>query len=278
MKTWKLLLEYDGGRYSGWQEQRNARTVMGELRKAAESVLQTDVEIQGAGRTDSGVHAWGQVAHLRAEVRRAVPDLRLRLNEALPYDIAVRDASEAQPRFHARHDARTRTYVYRYAVTKSAFTKDYVWWIKQPLDVAAMAQAAGGLAGRHDFVGFRAKDPAGGPEESTIVVVENASIELEGDLVLFRIEASHFLYRMVRRLAGAIAKVGIGELTVEQFTDLLKARPNPGVDVAPWTAPAAGLFLEKVTYREVSVASAKRDPQWKPAPKAAKQTFSPWRN
>ena len=269
MKTWKLVLEYEGSRYSGWQEQTNARTVMGEVRKAAEAVLGMRVELQGAGRTDAGVHAEQQVAHVRAPLRRAIhPDQFLRLmNEELPYDIAVVELSEAAPRFHARHHAVTRTYRYQIATRKSAFDKKFIWWVKEPLDVAKMAQAARLLVGRHDFVAFRQRDPAR-VEESTIVVVERASIEVVEGLIEVRIEASHFLYKMVRRLVGALVRIGLGEFDIGDFARLLEGRPDRRFDIAAWTAPSSGLFLERVTY----AASASNEPQWKPAPKTAKQT------
>ena len=163
LHTWKLTLEYDGSRYSGWAEQRNARTVMGELRLAAEKSLGRAVELVGAGRTDAGVHALGQVAHVRAELADAPPDLEqllLALNEALPYDITVLAVEPASNYFHARHDALRRTYVYRIAKQKDAFSKKFVWWIKEPLDIAAMRQAVALLPGRHDFVLFLAADAA----------------------------------------------------------------------------------------------------------------------
>ena len=250
LHTWKLTLEYDGSRYSGWAEQRNARTVMGELRQAAERSLACPVDLAGAGRTDAGVHALGQVAHLRAELPGTPPaplQLLLALNEALPYDIAVLSVESAHNRFHARHDALRRTYVYRIAKHKDAFSKKFVWWIKEPLDIAAMRQAAALLPGRHDFVLFRAEDPSR-PEEPTIVEVASASLEESERRLEFRIEASHFLWRMVRRIMGALVRVGRGDLTVDQFRRLINAEPQTGVTLAPWTVPSSGLFLEKVTY------------------------------
>lgn len=252
MKTWKLTLEYDGTRYSGWQEQKNARTVQGELRAAAEDFFGKEVDLGGSGRTDAGVHAAAQVAHLRVDTRSAPPPATIvrELNSRLPADIVVLEAEPAPNRFHARHDALTRSYVYQISTRKSAFSKRYVWWIKEPLDVSAMHEAAQKLAGRHDFVCFAAADPAR-PNESTIVVVDAASVEQESDMILFRIEASHFLWRMVRRLAGVLVKLGKGEITMAQFEQLLDARCDRKLDVAAWTAPAAGLFLDGVNYNPI---------------------------
>jgi tRNA pseudouridine38-40 synthase len=249
-QTWKLTLEYDGTRYYGWAEQTNApRTVMGELRKAVEEVLRAPVEMQGAGRTDAGVHAAAQVAHARFESKQKIAGEQFarQVNDKLPYDIAVLEAAPARAGFHARHDATSRVYVYQISTRKTAFSKKYVWWVKEPLDTAAMAEAAAKIRGRHDFSCFRAKDPARG-KESPLVVVTSAEIERENEMVLFRIEASHFLWRMVRRLAGALVKVGRGEVTVGDFDRLLTGKCDNRMDVAAWTAPASGLFLEKVNY------------------------------
>jgi tRNA pseudouridine38-40 synthase len=245
--TWKLTIEYDGSRYSGWQEQSNARTVMGELRAAAEQALGCGVELHGAGRTDAGVHAAAQVAHLRADRRASTDRLLRQMNEKLPTDIAVLAVEEAPDSFHARHDATSRSYVYQISRRKMAFSKRYVWWIREPLDVEAMQRAAAFLPGRHDFICFRAADEKR-PDESTIVHVEEAGIEDDGELIVFRIQASHFLWRMVRRLAGALVKVGLGELSVEAFAELVDAKPAERYPIAEWTAPSAGLFLEKISY------------------------------
>lgn len=250
MKTWKLTLEYDGSGYSGWQEQKNARSIMGELRSAIEDYLRTEVELQGAGRTDAGVHAAAQVAHLRADLKRAPSpaEMMRELNRRLPASIAILEVESADNRFHARHDAVARSYVYQIATRKSAFSKRYVWWIREPLKLELMQQAAEKLKGRHDFVCFGAPDPSR-PDESTIVVVNSASVELEGDQILVRIEASHFIWRMVRRVVGVLVKLGLGEITMAEFDQLLDGRCSKRLDVAAWTAPASGLFLDGVRYR-----------------------------
>ncbi len=249
MKTWKLTIEYDGSKYSGWQEQNNARTVMGVLRRAAEELFRGEVELQGAGRTDAGVHAAGQVAHLRVPTKpdRHPAAIARELNDLLPGDVVVLSVDAVQSRFHARHDAKSRAYVYQISTRKSAFSKKYVWWVKEKLDIPLMTQAAEMLQGRHDFNCFRAPDPSK-PKESTIVVVESASIELQDDLILFRIEASHFLWRMVRRIVGVLVKLGKHDITLADFEQLLEARCDPRLDVAAWTAPASGLFLDSIRY------------------------------
>ena len=250
MKNWKLTLEYDGTKFSGWQDQPNARTIQGVLRKAAEEYLTVAVEIQGAGRTDSGVHALAQVAHIKV---RTTPkchpeEFRRELNDRLPADVSVLTLEEATPKFHARHDAIGRVYQYQISTRKTAFAKRQVWWVKPRLDVEAMAAAAEHLAGRHDFVQFRQLDPLR-PDESTIVVVDSAAIAEDGHLILIRVEASHFLWKMVRRLVGMLVKVGLREITPEDFRLLVENKPRRKIEVAACTAPASGLFLAEVKYR-----------------------------
>ena len=251
MRTWKITLEYDGTKFSGWQEQVNARTVMGELRKAVEEHLNMEVDLQGAGRTDAGVHALAQVAHLRAATRQkiAVEQMIRAVNDLLPAEIAVLEMEEVSPKFHARHDALLRSYVYQISTRKNAFAKRHVWWVKDKLDVDVMSRAAQLLVGRHDFTCFRAPDPTK-PGESTIVVVDSAEIEQNEDLILFRIEASHFLWRMVRRITGVLVKLGLAEIKMEDFERLLAGKCGQGMKVSEWTAPSAGLFLERVRYKE----------------------------
>jgi tRNA pseudouridine38-40 synthase len=222
---------------------------MGDLIGAAQELFQAGVQVMGAGRTDAGVHAAAQVAHLRVTLPRPMAPERVleELNRRLPKDIAVLEVAPVPLTFDARRDAVARVYTYQIATRKTAFSKKYVWWVKEPLDVAAMSAAAARLAGRHDFACFRAEDPDK-QEQSTIVVVTQADIEEQDGMIVFRIEASHYLWRMVRRIVGVLVKIGLGELSSEQFERLLKGRCGPDLDVAAWTAPASGLFLSEVKY------------------------------
>ncbi|HTR01677.1 MAG TPA: tRNA pseudouridine(38-40) synthase TruA [Thermoanaerobaculia bacterium] len=243
MPTWKLTIEYDGTRYRGWQSQKNTdRTVQAVLERAAREVLGEDAAVGGAGRTDAGVHALAQVAHLKA--RRSMPETEIawKLNERLPFDVHVLAAEPAPPRFHARHDAKSRTYLYRISRRRTAFGKPFVWWVKDRLDAPAMRRAAKLFEGRHDFASF-CENPEG--QESTIVVVEKCEVRDDGDEIHFRITASHFLWKMVRRLAGALVEVGRGHLDAAGVEKLLTER---SAAPAKWTAPPSGLFLERVTY------------------------------
>ena len=247
MPTYRLTLEYEGTRYRGWQEQQNARTVAGELRAAVEKVAGSVAEIGGSGRTDAGVHAMHQTAHVR--VGRTMPPeaLRSAISDQLPPDIHILSAALAPERFHARHAALSRSYLYQVSRRRTAFAKRLVWWVKSPLDVARMRAAAELIPGRHDFALFceRPQD-----QVSTIVVVEGSEIAEADDLVLFRFVASHFLWRMVRRLVGTLVRVGVGKLTVEEFAAMIGGTVAIQGDEGPakWTAPPSGLFLERVLY------------------------------
>lgn len=239
------MIEYEGTRYSGWQKQPAARTVQGELLKAAGKMFGgARVEIGGAGRTDSGVHALGQVAHLKTDAReRFLPrQIQRQFNDQLPHDINVLRAQSVEPNFHARHDAAARYYLYQIATRRTAFGKPFVWWIKDRLDAAAMAQACRLIEGRHDFRSFTDDLPE---QKSTVVQVESAQIAVAGSLILFRIGASHFLWKMVRRVVGCLTEVGRGRMAVGRFQKLLVERSN---EPAALTAPPSGLFLEKVLY------------------------------
>ena len=249
--TWKLTIEYDGTRYYGWQEQRNSRTVAGDLRVAAESLIAKPVEIAGAGRTDSGVHALGQVVRLSGDAQIKRVDLLHGLNDRLPADINILRVDEVRPTFDPRRDALARYYLYQISTRRTAFAKRFVWWVKDRLDEKVMSDAARMLTGRHDFVSFCDKRAGDG---STIVVVDEVQFEADGELLLFRISASHFLWKMVRRIVGSLVEVGRGNLGADSFTGLLgtasqRAAAARAFDVAAHTAPPSGLFLERVVYR-----------------------------
>jgi tRNA pseudouridine38-40 synthase len=249
----KLTIEYAGGRYSGWQIQQNARTIQGELDRAVRTVTgRKDFELYGSGRTDAGVHALGQVAHL--DVATSLPAITLgqRLNDELPSDINVLSVAAVPRRFHARHDAVTRSYLYQISRRRTAFAKAYVWWVKDPIDVDRMRTAAARFVGMRDFRSFahqnRSADETDGSDvsaRSTLVLVERLDIAEEHDLVLVRVEGSHFLWKMVRRLVGVLVEIGRGELeprAAEEFLTTSSRIP------AKLTAPPSGLFLERVSY------------------------------
>jgi tRNA pseudouridine38-40 synthase len=245
----KLLIEYAGTRYSGWQIQKNARTVQGEIDRAVrEATGRKEFELYGSGRTDAGVHALAQVAHLELYTSLPPESLRRQLNDALPADIHVREIAKVPHRFHARHDAVARSYLYQISRRRTAFGKPFVWWVKEPLDVARMRDAAAAFVGLKDFASFTDDDP---DEKSTRVLVDAIEIAEAGALVLTRVQGSHFLWKMVRRMVGVLAAVGRGDLEPDAAAALLSGKTTRNTPTpAELTAPAAGLFLEGVYYRK----------------------------
>ena len=242
MRNLRLLIEYDGTRYAGWQVQSGARTVAGDLLAAIKRVLEETPMLVAAGRTDQGVHAEGQVANFFTRSPRPPETIAQLLNDVLPADINILKADEVPMAFHARHDALARRYRYQIASRRSAFFKRLIWWVKEPLDREAMRRAAKTLLGRHDFSSFA--DRAEDVKEPRVRVLE-AEVRGSEFLTTFTIEADHFLPRMVRRVTGVLVQIGLGRLPEEAVSRYLKEIVN---DPAQWTAPGSGLFLERVRY------------------------------
>ncbi|HEY2149428.1 MAG TPA: tRNA pseudouridine(38-40) synthase TruA [Vicinamibacterales bacterium] len=249
MPRFKLTIEYAGTDYSGWQIQKNARTIQGEIDRAVRSITgRRDFELYGSGRTDAGVHALGQVAHL--DVATVVPAdaLRQRLNDELPDDINILSIEQVPHRFHARHHAVGRRYLYQIARRRPGNAKPFVWWVKEPIDVGQMREAAAALLGLRDFKSFAAsadREP-GEPPPSTLVLMERLEFVEQGDLLLVGVEGSHFLWKMVRRIVGVLVEIGRGQLTPAATALFLS---GPSALPARLTAPASGLFLERVYYQ-----------------------------
>lgn len=247
MTTWKLEIEYEGTRYRGWQQQHNAKTIQGELNKVAYQLFSGKVKIIGAGRTDAGVHAIEQIAHLNvSELKQDVRPKQIQygFNDLLPHDINILKVSNTSENFHALHDTVARQYLYQISTRRTAFAKNFVWWVKDELDVDAMAEAAKVFVGRRDFSSFAQKDET--KKQSTKVTVENSEIFLDADMICFRIKANYFLWKMVRRLVGSLVEVGRGNLSDTSLKRMLKHNTNAP---AKFTAPPSGLFLEKVYYK-----------------------------
>ncbi len=242
MPTYRLLIEYDGTRFHGWQRQAKLRTVQ-ETLIAALSELAPRCHLGGSGRTDAGVHALGQVAHLVTRESLDARRLLDRLNSHLPRDVHVLSLVAADPRFDARRDAIERYYLYQVALRRSAFHKEYIWWVKDPVDIARIESHLPELTGLHDFSAFA--DKRRGDDESPKVLLHDCRLVREGDLLLFRFGGSHFIWKMVRRLVGVLIAVGSGRLPDEPVESLTRRHAH---EFAALTAPASGLFLEYVRY------------------------------
>jgi tRNA pseudouridine38-40 synthase len=245
----KLTIEYAGTRYSGWQIQKNARTVQGEIDRAVRTVTgRKDFELYGSGRTDAGVHALAQVAHLDVSTGLPPESLRRGINDELPADINILAAQQVPHRFHARHDAVARRYLYQVARRRTAFAKPYVWWVKEAIDADRMREAALAFVGMRDFRSFTADDaddPAE-PDKSTLVLINLLDVQEAGDLVLIGIDGSHFLWKMVRRIVGVLVEVGRGSMAPSAAAGFLTSESTAP---ARLTAPPSGLFLERVYYK-----------------------------
>ncbi len=239
----KLYIEYEGTQYSGWQVQKNVRTVQGKLLEAAEKIFKNQkVDIQGSGRTDAGVHALCQVAYLEVKSVLAPGIIRMKFNDELPPDINILEVEKTNPKFHARHDAISRSYLYQISKRRTAFEKNYVWWIRDKLNFVKIQSAAKLFLGMHDFASFTDEDHE---EKSTKVLIEDVQIKENGELILVRIVGSHFLWKMVRRMIGVLVEIGRGKLSENDLKQFLQSKSR---EPARFTAPPSGLFLEQVIY------------------------------
>jgi tRNA pseudouridine38-40 synthase len=248
MGRFKLTLEYEGTRYSGWQIQKGGRTVQGAMLDACRELFKTEaLEIYGAGRTDGGVHASGQVAHLAIDTDMLPLKIKYGLNDRLPPDICVINVEEAHAKFHARHDANARSYIYQISRRRTAFGKKYVWWIKDQLDIDLMNKAAAHFPGLKDYRYFTDEE---GEQSTTKVEILHAKVNDFGDMLVFHVVGSHFLWKQVRRMTGVLVEVGRGKLSPDEVAKFFKFKTDIP---AKLTAPPSGLFLEKVYYKNEEI-------------------------
>jgi tRNA pseudouridine38-40 synthase len=244
MKNYRLLLEYDGTRYYGWQRQPNQTTIQGKLENVLSLMCGTEVEVIGAGRTDSGVHARGMTANVHLDTELTAEEIRDYLNRYLPDDIAVLKVSEASPRFHARYNAVGKTYCYTCfdGEVKPVFDRKYYTRLEEKPDLERMRQAAEILVGEHDFRNFCVNPRM---KKSTVRLVDRIAIEREGGYIRFTFHGTGFLQNMVRIMVGTLLEVGMGRMSAEQVRTALE---NPERQKAGPTAPAQGLCLMEVDY------------------------------
>ena len=246
-KNIKLVLEYDGSRYDGWQKQGNTdNTIQGKLEAILGKWTGEETEIHGSGRTDAGVHARGQVAnfHIDGKICRSGKEAREYLNRYLPEDIRVLAAEEMPERFHSRLNAVRKTYSYTVetAERKSVFDRKYVYGLGETLNMEAMQKAAAELIGEHDFKSFCSNKKM---KKSTVRRLDSIEIRKEGSKVVFVYTGNGFLYNMVRILTGTLLEVGLGKRKPEDMKRILEALDR---EAAGMTAPPEGLFLERVEY------------------------------
>ena len=245
-RRFRATVEYDGTEFQGYQIQPRGRTVQGELENSLKQISQVDIRIHGAGRTDAGVHATGQVIAFDVVWQHSLEDLQRALNATLPSDIVVKDLQITTSTFHPRFSAMSRTYHYRIdnQPWPSVLRRLYAYNVKSELDVRAMEVVSQLLIGSHNFASFG--KPPQGTKTVRQVMAANWSL-LDQDQLLFSITANAFLYRMVRTIVGTIVQVGLGRLSKSEFEGILKAKD---LTLSAPPAPAHGLCLVKVTYLE----------------------------
>ena len=240
----KVVLEYDGSGFAGWQQQAHGRTVEAELKRALRAITGQDHKVYAAGRTDAGAHAEGQVVSFQTDGRVSPRRLVAALNAKLPADVAVLSAEQMPDEFHARYSARWRRYRYRYLdrPSRPALERGRCWQIPGPLDVEAMSQAAKALVGRHDWTSYCS---ASEPADARVREMRSARVTRHGDVVELELVAEGFLRGLARSIAGALAEVGRGRRPPEWVEEVLSARDRRK---AAKTAPAGGLTLMEVIY------------------------------
>jgi tRNA pseudouridine38-40 synthase len=244
MRNVRLIVQYDGTDYAGYQAQPGRSTIQGELQKALSSLLAEDVRVVGASRTDAGVHAKGQVVSFTTQ--NVIPIARIvsALNALLPRDIACIQADEASAEFHPQYAALRKQYSYRILNRElpSPFAARYSWHVRQALDLQAMNEGTGFLVGTHDFAAFRA---AGGSARTSIREILSLKVAAQEDFFEVHVEGNGFLYMMVRIIVGTLVDVGLGRMTPRRVGDILTSRDRGQAGI---TAPPQGLTLVRIDY------------------------------
>ncbi|HYA91077.1 MAG TPA: tRNA pseudouridine(38-40) synthase TruA [Thermodesulfobacteriota bacterium] len=245
MRNIKLLIEYDGTNYQGWQVQPGGPTIQGTLEEKLSRLTGERIRLTGSGRTDSGVHALGQVAHFRTQSQMDIRAIQRALNSLLPPNIVIQKVDEVDEGFHARKHSKSKVYEYRILNRnlRSVFHHGYVWHIPQKLNLTEMKKAAQSLIGEHDFSAFRT---VGSPTRTTIRRVIRAEWKRGRDgLIRFEVEANGFLKQMMRSIVGTLVEIGRGKMNAADFRKILNSKDRK--EAGP-TAPAQGLFLKEVKY------------------------------
>ncbi len=245
MRNIKITLEYDGTNYSGWQIQKNTnQTIQQILQEALTIINKSPVKITGAGRTDAGVHALGQVANFRFDVNVPIERIPAAINSLIPEDIVCRSAQEVPMEFHARFDTRGKKYRYRIynQLLPSVFLRNYAYHFKHSMDLSVMKKAAGYLEGTHDFKAFQA---SGSPIIDTVRTIFKVEIIEKKPEIWLEISGNGFLYNMVRIIVGTLIETAMGNISINEFKNILVSGDRKR---AGFTAPAHGLTLVKVYY------------------------------
>ncbi len=245
MSNYRLVIQYDGGRYRGWQRLGNEEnTVQGKLESSLSALAGSSVEVIGCSRTDAGVHALAQIANFHTEHDLSVPEIRRHLNDHLPRDISVTEVTSVPDNFHARYQAKSKIYLYRIwnEPYPNPFMRRYSMHVQRRLDLASMQAAAHHFLGSHDFTAF---SNAKSKKKSMVREIEAIEITRAEGFVQIRVRGKSFLYNMVRKMVGALLSVGLGELPPESIPELIANRERGHIGSM---ADACGLYLEEVVF------------------------------
>lgn len=245
MKNIKIIIEYDGGRYNGWQRLGDSdKTIQGKIERVISEMVESKTEIIGSGRTDAGVHAKNQVANFKTSSKMSSTEMRHYMNCYLPEDIVIKSVSEVSEKFHSRYNVSGKKYSYYIwnSDIPSAFNRKYSYHIAESLDLTAMREASSKFIGTHDFLGFSSLKKT---KKSTVRTVKELSVSSEGRMVRIDFVADGFLYNMVRIIMGSLLEIGLGEKELSHIDDVFKSNIRA---TAGKTVPAQGLFLEEVYY------------------------------
>ncbi|MEA3428332.1 MAG: tRNA pseudouridine(38-40) synthase TruA [Thermodesulfobacteriota bacterium] len=245
LQNFKLIIEYDGTEYQGWQRQKNGRTIQKVIETAISTMTGGKVSLTGSGRTDAGVHALGQTANFHCNTELGPETFQKGLNSLVPDDIVIKECCLVDDEFHARYNAKSKTYHYKILNQRlnSAISRRYVWHIRKMLNLEAMRSAIRHIVGTHDFKAF---EGSGSPRSNTIRTIINATLIQSGkNNLCFQIEGNGFLRYMVRNIVGTLVEVGFGKITSNDFKTILLSRDR---NRAGATAPAHALFLVNVKY------------------------------
>ena len=244
MRNIKLTIEYDGREYHGWQKQPNRLNIQGEIEQAIENITGEKVELIGSGRTDAGVHAFGQVANFKMNSNFPIEKIPIAINSQLKRSIRIQRAEEVEESFHSRYNCHKKTYAYIIDNSKngSAIYRNLTYHVSQLLDVEAMKQGAKYLIGEHDFASFKS---SGTSSKSSVRIIYDIQILKEQERVVIQITGNGFLYNMVRIISGTLLEIGMGQIPPEEMKFILQAKDRQR---AGKTLPAHGLYLMHVDF------------------------------
>ena len=244
MRNIKLIIEYDGKCYNGWQKQPDRLNIQGEIEKAIQSITGEEVELIGSGRTDAGVHALGQVANFKTNSKIPIEKMAMAINSQLKKSIVIKQAAEVDDRFHSRYTTKRKTY--RYVINNSkcgtAIYRNLEYCFPIELNIENMQKAAKKFEGEHDFKGFKA---SGTSSKNSVRTIYKAEVTRKDDKVIIELTGNGFLYNMVRIISGTLLEVGTGKIKPEEITDIINSKDRKR---AGKTLPPHGLYLVKVEY------------------------------